>query len=198
MTDRRGGAALRIVVRALLILPFCLAAWHFSAGAFSWVAGRIAAPAVGAVAGSVTSMAVRDRVIHYTVALELPYRPGAAPTLVADVEVSGTLYTFGIAVFLALSLAAKASRRWLPIAIGAAVLVVVPAFGVACDALKQLAVSPELAGLLAWRGFTREALALGYQAGTLLLPTLVPVALWMGLNRAAWDPQREGGGVPTA
>jgi hypothetical protein len=33
-------------------------------------------------------------------------------------------------------------------------------------------------------GWRREAIAIGYQAGTLIFPSLVPVLLWAVFNRA--------------
>jgi len=39
-----------------------------------------------------------------------------------------------------------------------------------------------LGPVLAWPPALREAVAFGYQAGSLLLPTLGPVALWVALN----------------
>jgi hypothetical protein len=180
--------AFGIVARTLLMLPIFLAAWHFAGPVLSWVPGKVAAPVIGAMAGKVTSTALRDNTLVYSVALETPYGQGPPRRAEADLEVLATHYTFGMAIFLALSLAARESRHAGRIAIGAAVLLVLPAFAIACDALKQLGGTPDLAPFLSWGPGWREAIALGFQVGTLLLPTLAPIALWMGLNRAAWDP----------
>ncbi len=91
-------------------------------------------------------------------------------------------FTFGLALFMALVLAA--GRPWRPAAwlAGGAVLVVLPAWGIAFDALRQLAGVPQVAPLLGWTPLAREAIAFGHQVGSLLLPTLAPVALWVALD----------------
>ena len=40
---------------------------------------------------------------------------------------------------------------------------------------------PESLGIASWQ---MEAIALGYQFGSLLLPTLAPIALWFWFDRA--------------
>jgi hypothetical protein len=125
--------------------------------------------------------------VVYTMTLEERYTPGRTPrTATVDVEVKAANYTFGIALFVALALAARESRRARAIALGVAVLVILPAWGVAFDALRQLQAAPEVQPFLAWPPAAREAIALGYQVGALLLPTLGPVALWVAVSHAAW------------
>ncbi len=175
--------------RALLWFPLCLAAWYFAAGAFGWPPARIAAPAIGAVAGKVTQVEAGKRTVTYVVEVEGPYRPGGSPRAEARVDVPAATYTFGVAIFTALALAARGWRQPARIAIGLAILLPLPAFGIAFDALRQLGVAPQLASLLAWGPATREAIALGYQVGSLLMPTLGPIAAWLVLFPGAW--QRE-------
>ena len=172
---------LRTVGVALLLLPLCLAAWYFAAALFNWLPSRIASPAIGAMAGQVTRFEFAQRSVAYTVRVEAPYRPGGSPTAEARVEVPAATYTFGIAIFLALALATKGWRQPARLALGIAILLPLPAVGIAFDALRQLGATPELAPLLAWGGGKREAIALGYQVGSLLLPTLAPIATWLAL-----------------
>lgn len=173
--------------RALLWLPLCLAAWYFAAGAFGWLPARIAAPAIGAVAGKVTQVDIGQRSVTYAVEVEGPYRPGGSPRAEARVEVPAATYTFGAGIFAALALAARGWRQPARLALGFAILLPLPAFGIAFDALRQLGISPQLASLLAWGPGTREAIALGYQVGSLLLPTLAPIAVWLVLFPGAWQ-----------
>jgi hypothetical protein len=172
---------LRVFGLALLLLPPCLALWFFAAGAVGWLPTRLASPAIVAAAGPVTSIETAARHVIYTVRVEGPYRPGGSPQVEARVEVPSATYTFGIAIFLALALASKGWRQPARLALGIAILLPLPVVGIAFDALRQLGASPQLAQLLAWRGGTREAIALGYQVGSLLLPTLAPIAAWLAL-----------------
>ena len=174
--------------KALLLLPFLLAAWYAAAGPLAFVPGKLALPIIRVVSDGLTSMQLKDRSVIYTVKLEMPYRPGSTPRVAADIDVSAAKFTYGIALFLALSLAAKESRSPVGIPIGCAILLVTPAIGIAFDALVQLGATPGMDGFLRWGGGTREGIALGYQLGTLLVPTLAPVAIWLVLVRRMWAP----------
>jgi hypothetical protein len=188
MTGTTRAAILLVAGRALLLLPVFLALWYFASPALSWVAGKAATPFIRMGTDNV-SMAVRDRSLAYTVTLEKPYGAAGAPKAVAEFEVLAPKFTYGIALFLALCLAAKESRgRFAGILGGVAVLLVLPGLGIACDALKGVGSVPELQPFIRWGGGARELIALGYQVGTLLLPTLAPVALWLGLARPLWAP----------
>lgn len=187
--------ALALFGRALLWLPLCLAAWYFASVPISWVGATLARPAINAAAGKIDAMKLEAATVTYSVRLVEPgYQRGRAPLeAVVDVEVKPRLYTFGLPFFLALALAARESRRVSAILAGTAVLAVVPAWGIAFDALRQLGAAAAVAPFLAWPGWTREGIALGYQLGSLLLPTLVPIALWLAAARAFWAaPEPEG------
>ena len=179
--------ALAIFGRALLWLPLCLAAWHFASPPLAWIGGTLARPAVHAAGERVTAMGLEGSVVRYSVQLVQPYQRGRVPQRAGiDVEVKARLYTFGLPLFLSLALAARESRRVAAIAAGSAVLAVVPAWGIAFDALQQLSAAAELRAFIAWPPWAREAIALGYQVGSLLLPTLVPIALWLASARGLW------------
>ena len=80
-------------------------------------------------------------------------------------------------------LAARA-KFW-KILLGAAALLPFQSWGIAFDFLVQVGIrlGPEIAaqaGLFGWR---REAIALGYQIGSLILPSLMPVVLWAICSR---------------
>jgi hypothetical protein len=171
---------------ALLLLPLCLAAWYFAADAIGWVPARLAAPVISSAAGKATPVEAGPRQVAYAVDVVGPYRPGGAQRAEARVEVHAATYTFGIAIFVALALAVRGWRRPARLGLGVAILLPLPAFGIACDALLQLASSPQLGALLAWSGGTREAIVLGYQLGSLLLPTLAPIVAWLALFPEAW------------
>jgi hypothetical protein len=166
---------------ALLLLPVCLAAWYFAAAAVGWLPTRLASPVIGAAAGKVVRIEPAQRNVAYVVEVEGPYRTGSPNVAEARVEVPVATYTYGIALFAALVLAVRGWRRPARLAIGVAILLVLPTFGVTFDALRQLGSAPGLAQFLAWGGGTREAIALGYQVGSLLLPTLGPIIVWLAL-----------------
>jgi hypothetical protein len=185
---------LAIGLRALAWLPVALAAWYFASTALAWAPVRLAVPALGLAGVQAALGKLEDGTATIEARLHPPYRPGVAAVEAVDVaiEVKTRTFTFGLALFLALTLAL--GRPWNPgrIALGSAVLVILPAWSVAFDALRQLSGEAALAPVLGWAPATREAIAFGYQLGSLLLPALAPVALWIALNpRLARTPSEE-------
>jgi hypothetical protein len=175
---------LALAGRCLAWLPVMLAAWYFASNALAWVPVQAARPALAWAGVEVRAARLAGGVATFDARLRMPYSPGPAAMQDVDVaiEVNTRTFTFGTALFLAL--AAGLGRPWRPgrIALGAAIVVALPAWSIAFDALRQLAGVRELAPYLAWSPALREAIAFGYQAGSLLLPTLGPVALWVALN----------------
>lgn len=94
-------------------------------------------------------------------------------------------YTYGLPLFLALLLASRAKRLLGRALAGYALLLPPQVFSLTLDLLKQMAMAtpggPTQLGIAQWQ---LEAIALGYQLGSLLLPTLAPVAFWLWFDRA--------------
>lgn len=171
------------IARTLLAVPPCFAAWYFAG---PWHAALIGPLAVQFVepwrTGLVSALERNGSALSFVTELEIGSSAGRVGMLVA--EVNPLIYTYGLALFLALMLATR-SRAW-KIVLGAAVLLLFQAFSVAFDFLVQVAVlsGPDVAARAGLAGWQREAIAIGYQFGTLILPSLVPVLLWGGFNRA--------------
>lgn len=167
----------RFVLRTFLWLPPCFAAWYFSAPVHATVAGAIARVWVDLFkSGLVSALERQGSELVFVTTLKVQPAPGQTALLVPDVN--SLLYTYGLAFFLALMLAA--GGKWWKILAGAALLLPFQGWGIAFDFLVQVGVRlgadvAAQAGLTGWRG---EAIALGYQVGSLIFPTLIPVMLW--------------------
>ena len=181
-----GREAAATILRALAWLAPCFVAWSLAAPAIGWLPAKIAAAAIESAAGTVSRSEIEPHAVAYSLELEGAYRPGGSPRVEATIQVPAATYTFGIAIFAALALAARGWRLPARIAFGAALLLPLPAVGIAFDALQQLGSVPQLAGVLGWSPIARELIALGYQAGALLLPTLAPIVAWLALFPGAW------------
>ena len=129
-----------------------------------------------------------------------------APQVVFDVELDGaTTYrnripagavfelaanplrqTFGLPFFLALLLASRAPRILAKALLGGALLVALAALGLACEVAINLGaiVGPGGTTPVSFNPVQATLAALGFQLGTLIFPTVVPVMLW-----AAMDPR---------
>lgn len=181
---------LAILLRALAWLPACLAAWYFASPVLSWIPARLAAPAVAAFSGPTNRLELTAERAGYELVIAAPYRPGVSgEEAVVTIDVNPRVYTFGIALFAALSLATRGPRRPGALAAAAGALLVLPAWGIAFDALRQLGNAAELAPFLRWPPSGREAVAFGFQVGSLLLPSLAPVAAWLATHPEVLGPQ---------
>jgi hypothetical protein len=99
-------------------------------------------------------------------------------------EANPARYAYGLPLFMALLFAAR-SRHWLRRALGGYLLLLIPqSFSLTVDILRQILVVGGGAAALGVAPWQLEAIALGYQVGSLLLPTLAPVMLWLWLDRA--------------
>jgi hypothetical protein len=171
------------VARVLLLLPVCFAAWFVAAAWYAAMVGALALQIVDAWrAGLVSELERHGHVLSFMTELELGSSGGRVGLLVAEVD--PLIYTYGLALFLALMLATRA-RGWKILA-GAAVMLPFQAWSVAFDVLVQVAVlaGPDVAARAGLAGWQREVIAIGYQFGTLIFPSLVPVLLWGAFNRA--------------
>jgi hypothetical protein len=171
------------IVRAFLLLAPCFAAWYFIAPVHAAALGGIAGGLVELFrSGLVSDLERSGFTLSFVTTLQTGGAPGQVGLLVA--EVNPLIYTYGLALFVALMLASRA-RLWKILA-GGAVLMPFQAWGIAFDFLAQMGVlfGPEVAAQARLTGWRPEAIAFGYQAGTLIFPSLVPVLLWAGFNRA--------------
>jgi hypothetical protein len=165
------------VLRALLWLPLSFAAWYFSAPATSALAGWAARAYLWVFrSGMVTAVEQAGTTLTYVTNISVRHAQGTNAILVP--EVTTLIYTCGLPVFMALVLA---ERIWSwKVAAGLAVLVLFQGWSIAFDVLAQLGLQAgaDAGAQLAMTGWRAEAVAIAYQAGALMLPTLVPVLAW--------------------
>jgi hypothetical protein len=172
---RRGAPSLgKLLLGAILWLPPCFAVWYLAAGPHAGIAAGLARFIVDVFAAGLV-MGVERHGLDLVFVTRLAV-PGHAGLITA--EVNPLIYTYGLALFLALMLAARA--RWEDFLFGAAILMVFQAWGIAFGFLVQVGVTlgPEVALQAGLGGWRREAIALGYQLGSLVLPSVAPS--WSG------------------
>lgn len=104
----------------------------------------------------------------------------AGQVAVLSPEVDFLKYGYGLPLLIALLLASNA-RSWIAkAAIGALALLPFQVWGVCFDWLKQVAIDT---GVAPFSATAREFIAFAYQFGYLVLPALVPVMLWVAMDR---------------
>lgn len=169
-------------LRTLLWLPACFAAWYLGARYHGYLTGLLARVAIDAFqSGLVTAIEQPGLALVFVTGIAVHSAPGETALLVP--EVNPLIYTYGVAFFAALMLASRA-KAW-KILVGVIALLPFQAWGIAFDFLVQVGVSagPDVSVQLGLVGWRREAIALGYQLGALIFPTLAPVVLWAAFSR---------------
>jgi len=91
-------------------------------------------------------------------------------------------------------------RRWLQFLVALLAVWLTQAFGIVAEALKSLAFDSGREGgaAIAAAGLAPDAIAFAYQFGYLILPAVVPAALWIALNRGYIEALAGRGGEPEA
>lgn len=101
-----------------------------------------------------------------------------------EVPIDPRKQTFGLPFFIALLLGARSRRIATRAAVGSAVLLALASIGIACEAAIAYAGLATPGGARVFVPGAAEAtlIALGFQLGTLIFPSVVPVALWAGMD----------------
>ena len=169
------------VLRTFLWLPACFAGWYAVAGMQSGAAVAFARLFVSFLDGLLVSATeLYGSEVTFVTRLAVEQAQGGRGVLV--VEVNTLVYTYGLALFVALMLASRS--KWWRVLAGAALLLPVQGWGIGFDFLAHVGakLGPEVAAQARLLG-AREFIAIAYQVGNLVLPSLAPVALWVYFNR---------------
>ncbi len=106
-------------------------------------------------------------------------------------DVNPLLYGYGYPLLFGLVMGTDTRLRdkWLQLLVGYLVVVLVQAWGVVWDALYDLQTKfgPEAAAAVERSGLSADWIYVCYQLGVLILPTLVPVLVWITMNRGYID-----------
>ena len=183
---------LRFVLKVLAWLPLCFAVWYYTSPLLTlpiqWLALAVTKLGFGDI---IVDVDKASSVLSFVTNL----RPGSATTSSVGragsivVDSSALIYTYGLPLFAALTLAATGLKNGARIArvlaIGYVVLLPFQTWGVIADALKQLAITmgPSISSQTGFSATQREVIVFAYQFGTLILPTVIPAIAWVLLHR---------------
>ncbi|MEO9136040.1 MAG: exosortase H-associated membrane protein [Casimicrobiaceae bacterium] len=169
-------------LRTLGWLPLAFAVWYFTAP-------LLVAPAVLIVrvlvrlgfSDIVRTVEQSGGIATFVTTL----RPGGAALIgVVTVDVNLLLYSFGLPLFAALTLAAR-ERAWRRhLVVGYVVLQPFIAWGALADFLKNVAITagPAVASQAGFSAWQRETIAFAFQFGSLILPAVAPAVLWVAMH----------------
>ena len=176
----------RFVARTFLWIAPCFVAWYATAPYHAAVTGWISQMIANAFDDGIVKAVERSGSdLVFVTRIRVNAGPAGIGMLVA--EVGPLIYSYGLALFLALMLASRAS--WWKLVLGAVALLPFEAWGIAFDFLAQAAtkLGPEVSAQAGFSRAQREAIAFGYQLGALILPTLAPVVLWAAFNKRSLE-----------
>jgi hypothetical protein len=173
----------RFVLLTLAWLPVTFAVWYFAAPILLYPAFVLAEAVLRlGFADLVRAVSMEGA----TAVVLTTLRPGqAAAGGQVSVDVNLLLYSFGMPMFAALVLAARVARWPRVLVVGLAAMLPFVAWGVVADFLRNVAITagPAIASQTGFTPAQREAIAFAYQFGTLILPTVVPAAVWVLTHR---------------
>jgi hypothetical protein len=192
-------------LKAALWLPLSFVIWFWAAPLWVWPAAALAKTVLlnfwpGLFSGLSQGADVLDaagRVIGHAgylltlttaITVTVPASAGSAGGVgVLEPTLNPMVYAYSLPLFCGLAMATPLSsaRRWAELAIAFVVIWIAQSFGIVAESLKFVAVEAGAGGAaaIARAGLSPSAIALAYQFAFLILPAVVPAALWIGLNR---------------
>jgi hypothetical protein len=181
----------RFFLAVLLLLPLTFAAWYYMAiviispltHVVDWLMTALFPQAISAVEQ-------RGAILDVVTRFAPPPIPGLPPRRVGELvfELNPLIYGYSVPLYTALVLATpgKENTKWGNWTLGILLLFPVQVWGVCFDILKTLLfrLDTEVGGQLGFAHWQIEGVALGYQFGSLILPAVTPVVLWIAFHRS--------------
>jgi hypothetical protein len=160
------------------------ALWYAAAKPLSltttWIAARLL-DMTAPIAGIRTAWEEKGVALEVRPDATAIYRAGVPAGSVYDTDVNPLKQTYGIPFFLALLAAGRAKRIAFKAVTGSGLLLALAAAGVACEVMVALGPlrGPTGIPIFAPGPMGSAMVALGFQLGTLIFPTVAPIAVWL-------------------
>ncbi|WP_238944509.1 exosortase H-associated membrane protein [Allofranklinella schreckenbergeri] len=180
----------RLPVFALTVflwLAVLIPAWVYVKPWTSWPVSAIAAVALESGASGWVREAHTQPYPHHLEVnsrIDFPVPNSGGQRAELSLEADPARYAYGLPIFLALLLAARQKRLLLKALAGYALLLPFQAFTLVFFILQEIIVAAQLdLGHLRISAWQIEGIVYGFQLGTLIVPTLVPVLIWLWLDK---------------
>jgi hypothetical protein len=201
MNDRRSPAnepdapkraARELFLLAALWLPMGFFLWFYLAPLLVWPVGRLVEAVLVALLPDAIDGLQPVRHSFDVLTLIPAERLVQGRVALLTFSVNPMIYGYGVPLLFGLVMATPRLRVWqraLQVLVGYAVLVLVQAWGITWEVLKdmQLKLGPLAAQTVAELGIPENLVALCYQLGYLILPPVAPLVVWILLNRRFLD-----------
>ncbi|MFY3386034.1 exosortase H-associated membrane protein [Paracidovorax sp. MALMAid1276] len=185
MRLRRPSALTLFVLSAFGWIVALTFAWSQVSAWTSYPVGVLASAALEQGAPMwVREVHLRPGAMEVDTAIAVPVAQAGGQRGEITIEASPARYAYGLPIFLALLLAARGKGRLARAAAGYLLLLPFQALSLTMYSLMQMLLAAQLdLRLLRIAQWQMEAIVYGYQVGALVLPTLVPIVLWLWLDR---------------
>jgi len=173
----------RFVVLTLAWLPVAFTVWYLGAPVLLAPARLLCEAVLRTAFGDIVAGVEASGAVITVITTLKPGQAVAGGNVSVDVNL--LLYSFGLPMYAALVLAAR-ERGWpRKLAIGYVAMLPVTAWGAVADFLKNIAITagPMVASQTGFSSLQREAIVFAFQFGSLILPTVVPAAIWVLTHR---------------
>ena len=194
-----------LLLLAFLWMIFGFMLWYYLA-VFHGAPARFAADAIlGQLLGSDFSRIVPEPdqrfLFQVETAIRFTFRDGSTEAL--GFVVNPLIFGYGLPLLFGLVMGsdARARRKLGIMLLGYGVITLVQIWGVVFQSLKMLAFDfgEQTRSVILAHGISETLVAVGYQLGTLILPALAPIIVWVLTNRrlveqfVGWSPGRTAG-----
>jgi len=179
-----------LFVSAVLYLPLCFFIWFYAAPILVLPAKWLAAWVMSTWQSDLFNGIEQQQFLLYVQTLIFPqdFNSQDSKLAVLEVTVNPMKYGYGLAVFTGLVVSVpnlKISGKLIQLAIGYAVISLVQANGVFWETCKSLLFSGGGDAFIAINetGINHDLVAVMYQMSYLIFPAVLPIILWVILNR---------------
>jgi len=167
--------------KIIIWLPLTFVAWYFLTPAILYIVAMLTKSILMLIAShAIVDIESQNRVLEVITQFASSNKGMDAGAL--TFSVNAMKYGYGLAVFTAMILASpdKLSSKLQNFYIGALILIIVQVWGVTFDILITFVfkLGRGIGETMGTTEFTREVIALCYQMGYLILPSVTPILLW--------------------
>jgi hypothetical protein len=178
-----------LLILASMWMRFGFMLW-FYLSAFHGAPARMAADAIlSHLLGSDFSQIIEEPNQHFLFQVEtnIPFTFRDGTTEALGFVVNPLVYSYGLPLLFGLVMGSDVSwlRKFTIMLIGYVTILGVQIWGVVWVSLKMLAFNfgEQTHAIIQGHGISDSAIAMGYQLGTLILPALAPIFVWILSNR---------------
>ncbi len=179
-----------LFINALLFLPLCFFFWFLAASVWVQPAKWLASTVLSLWQADLFNGIEQQQFMFHVQTLIFPQGFGSESQLaVLDVTVNPMKYGYGLAVFSGLVMSVpdlSLKKRLLQLLVGFVGVSLIQANGVFWDTCKSLLFSGggDAFNAINATGISHDLVAAMYQMSYLILPAVIPVVIWVLLNRS--------------